>query len=94
MADKDQPKAVAIDSVVLKGTAGDKIPAGVREVEREMYNLVAVAGGFFNPATEATDFTPALDLKGLRILRDDPKVDDARRQGAGDRLKEIETILK
>jgi hypothetical protein len=37
-----------------------------RKEAAELYNRIAKAGGYFNPASEATDYQPDLPLKGLK----------------------------
>ncbi len=82
-----------VDSIVLEDTEHDVKADGVRAVNFETYRAIAVAGGFFDPLQDVGNHNSPLDLKGLRFLRDDPKADAARRQAAGDRLTEINSIL-
>lgn len=84
-----------IKSVVLKGSEHDVKNEGVRAVDEETYNRVAVAGGFGDPSQEpvGSSYRSPLDIQGLRVLKDDTKADAGRRQSAGDRLAEIESIL-
>ena len=82
-----------VDSVVLEKTEHDIKADGVRAVDFETYRKVAIAGGFFDPLQDVGNHHSPLDLRGMRVLRDDPKADAARRQAAGDRLTEINSIL-
>lgn len=85
--------AKEVDSIVLAGSEGDKKMDGVKAVDAETYRKIAIAGGYFNPDIDRFMNNPPLDLKGLRIQRDDAVTDAGRRQAAGDRLAEIEKLL-
>ena len=85
--------AKEIDVVVLEGSEHDVKKEGIKAVNFDTYRSIAVAGGFFDPSVDVGNHNSPLDLKGLRFLRDDVKADGARRQAAGDRLKEIDSIL-
>lgn len=82
-------------SVVVKGTDHDIKVDGVKAVDFETYSRVAVAGGYGDPGLQPTgsSYYAPLDLQGLRVVRDDAKADAGRRQAAGDRLTEIDSIL-
>lgn len=97
MAEKLKAERVEVpqvDSVMLEGSGEPKDKQRTAVVGQDKYNEIAIAGGFYNPSNESANFPAPLDLKGLRILRDDTKADAGRRQAAGDRLLEIESILK
>jgi hypothetical protein len=82
-----------IISIVLKGTEHDVKLDGVKAVDLETYNKIGIAGGFMDHSLDFNNHPAPFDISGLRFLRDDPKADAARRQNAGARMAEIESLL-